>query len=96
MDVAVRLHRCSTRWVKGPHPCWRVEKALIDAGVDYEVVEGSGLPWRRSQRRELIEKTGQDRFPAIELEDGTFYREESKDMVARIRAGELGSSSPTR
>jgi hypothetical protein len=48
MDVAVKLHRCSTRWVKGSHPCWVVEKALLDAGIEYEVVPGTGLPWRRS------------------------------------------------
>lgn len=94
--MAVKLHRCNVRWIKGPHPCWRVEKALLDAGIDYEVVGGSGLPWRRAQRRELIEKTGQSLYPAIEFEDGTFYRAESKVMAARIRAGELGSSAPAR
>lgn len=96
MDVAVKLHRCSTRWVKGSHPCWVVEKALLDAGIEYEVVPGTGLPWRRSQRRELIEKTGQNRYPAVELEDGTVYRAESREMAARIRAGELGGSAPAR
>jgi len=82
--------------VKGPHPCWRVESALIDQRIEYEVVLGSSLPWRRTSRRELIEKTGQNRFPAIEFEDGSVYREESADMAKRIRAGELGTSAPAR
>jgi hypothetical protein len=73
-----------------------VESALIDQGVEYDVVLGSSLPWRRGSRRELIEKTGQNRFPAIEFEDGSVYREESIDMAKRIRAGELGSSAPAR
>ena len=67
------------------HPCWRVEKALIDAGVEYERVSG-GWP----KRPELVkEKTGVDKYPAIEFDDGTWYRDESKEMAAAIRAGRL-------
>jgi len=85
--MAVKLHRCSNMWIKmNGHPCWRVQKALDDAGVEYEIVKG---PLSRSKRTELIEHTHQNRFPAIELEDGTWYREESKDMVLRISKGEL-------
>ena len=41
--MAVKLHRCSNLWVKlDGHPCWRVQKALDEQGVDYEVVKG---PW---------------------------------------------------
>ena len=37
--MAVKLHRCKNVWVKlGGHPCWRVQKALDEAGIDYEVV----------------------------------------------------------
>ena len=37
--MAVKLHRCSDQWVKiKGHPCWRVEKALLDTGVEYERV----------------------------------------------------------
>jgi hypothetical protein len=87
--MAVKLHRCSGTWAKvGAHPCHRVQQALDDAGVTYEVVlEGYGLP--RSRRTRTIERTGQRLFPWIELEDGSVYREESKDMAARIRAGKL-------
>jgi glutathione S-transferase len=83
--MAVKLHRCSLMWVKiGTHPCWRVQKALDEEGVEYEVVKG---PLRdRSAMKEL---SGQPKYPAIEFEDGRVYREESKQMVARIKAGKL-------
>jgi len=87
--MAVKLHRCSGTWAKvGAHPCHRVQQALDEAGVAYEVVlEGYGLP--RSRRKGTIEKTGQRMFPWIEFEDGRVYREESKDMAERIRGGRL-------
>jgi hypothetical protein len=94
--MPIILHRCSVRFIKGAHPCWRVESALIDQGIEYEVHAGSGLPWQREQRTELIEKTGQKHFPAIEFEDGTIYTAQSKDIAAKIRAGALGSSAPAR
>jgi glutaredoxin len=85
--MAVKLHRCSNMWVKvGGHPCWRVQKALDEAGIPYEVVKH---PLSRSKRTELQEMTGQDKLPAIELEDGTVLREESKDLAERVRSGRL-------
>ena len=87
----MKLHRCSTQWVKiKAHPCWNVESALQDVGIEYERVPG---PVRRSKREALEALTGQRLYPAIEFEDGTVYRAQSKEMVARIRAGELGSSA---
>jgi len=74
-------------WFKmGMHPCWRVQKALDDQGIDYEVVKG---PASRGKRDELERLSGQRKYPTIEFEDGSAYREESKDMAARIRAGKL-------
>ena len=88
--MAVKLYRCSAEWVKfGGHPCWRVEQALRSAGVEYEIVAGAALPWQRKARAELIRLTGQDRYPAIQFEDGSVYREESKEMVATIESGKL-------
>ncbi|MGB2952922.1 MAG: hypothetical protein WBB74_05975 [Gaiellaceae bacterium] len=87
--MAVKLHRCSGMWAKfGAHPCWRVQQALDESGTEYELVkEGSArLP---SSRRHTLERTGQKRFPWIEFEDGSVYREESKDMAETIRAGRL-------
>jgi glutathione S-transferase len=70
------------------HPCWKVQKALDDAGVDYEVVKG---PVRPGKRGELEQLSGQRKYPTIEFEDGRTYRDESKAMAERIRAGELFS-----
>jgi hypothetical protein len=33
--------------------------------------------------------SGQQSYPVIQFEDGSVYREESKDMAARVRAGKL-------
>jgi hypothetical protein len=89
--MAIKLHRCSNQWVKiGPHPCWKVEKALQDAGVEYERVPG---PRKKDEREAIIAGTGQKLYPAIQFEDGTWYREQSKDMAARIRAGNLGTTA---
>ena len=72
----MKLHRCSSAWVKiDAHPCWRVQKALDAAGVEYTVVAG---PVRRSKRAELEALSGQRLYPVIEFEDGSIYREESK------------------
>jgi hypothetical protein len=88
--VTVKLHRCSAQWVKfSGHPCWNVEKELIAQGVSYERVPGPAMPWQRKQRTRLFQLTGGYVYPAIEFEDGSVYREESKDMVGRIRAGRL-------
>jgi glutathione S-transferase len=85
--MAVKLHRCSTMWVKiDAHPCWKVQKALDEQGIEYEVVKG---PLRSGKRDDLERISGQRKYPAIEFEDGRAYREESKDMAERIRAGKL-------
>jgi len=75
-------------WAKfGTHPCWNVQKALDEQGIDYEVVPG---PWpSRKKRTAVIADTGQSAYPAIEFEDGSWYREQSKDMVRTIREGKL-------
>ena len=74
-------------WVKiNAHPCWKVQKALDEQGIAYELVKG---PLRTGKRNELEQLSGQRKYPVIELEDGQVYREESADMVERIRAGEL-------
>ena len=94
--MAVKLHRCSAQWVKiGGHPCWRVEKALIDQGVEYDRVPGPAFPWQRKQRTRLFQLTGGYLYPAIEFEDGSVYREESKAMEEAIRAGKLFEKTGT-
>jgi hypothetical protein len=83
--MAVRLHRCRNEWLK-LGPCWTVEKALREMGIDYELAPG---PSRPSKRDAMLEHTGQRLYPAIEFEDGSWYREESKDMERTIRDGKL-------
>jgi glutathione S-transferase len=83
----VKLHRCPNVWVKlSSHPCWKVQKALDDKGIEYELVKG---PLRRSKRDDLEKLSGQRIYPVIELPDGEVYRAESKEMAARIEAGGL-------
>jgi len=74
-------------WFKlGAHPCWKVQKALDEQGIEYEVVKG---PLRKGKRDDLEQLSGQRAYPVIELEDGSVYREESSDMAKRIREGSL-------
>jgi glutathione S-transferase len=93
--MPLKFHRCSNLWVKlDGHPCWRVQKALDEQGIEYEVVKE---PLRRGKRTDVEALSGQRKLPVIELEDGRVYREESKEMAERIRAGQLflGDSPPS-
>jgi glutathione S-transferase len=70
--MAIKLHRCPNMWVKiSAHPCWKVQNALDEQGIQSEVVKG---PLRRSQRDALEKLSGQRQYPVIELEDGTVSR----------------------
>ena len=85
--MAVKLHRC--RWVgyRFRHPCWTVQEALDEKGIAYELVRAPSFP--RGRRKEVIEGTGQHFLPAIEFEDGSWYREDSHAMADAIRSGRL-------
>jgi glutathione S-transferase len=85
--MAVKLHRCSVMWARGPHPCWKVQHALDEAGIPYEIVKHPPFP--RGRRSDLEAKSGQRKLPVIEFEDGTTLREESRDLAARVPAGQL-------
>ena len=88
----VKLHRCPNTFVKiGAHPCWKVQKALDDAGVEYEVVKG---PLRRGKRDDLEQLSGQRLYPVIEFPDGTVYCAESTEMAERIAGGNLAPEAP--
>jgi glutaredoxin len=93
--MAVKLHRCSNVWAKlQGHPCWKVQKALDDQGIDYQVVKG---PWPGRKNRDAVRAgTGQTSYPAIEFEDGSFYREQSKEMAQTIREGRLNEKRGAR
>ena len=90
--MAIKLHRCPATFNKLPmHPCWRVQKALNDAGIEYELVKEPAL---RFNRKDYERRTGIRVLPAIEFEDGTIVREESADLAARIREGRLDGLRP--
>jgi glutathione S-transferase len=86
--MAIKLHRCGNMWVKfNGHPCWKVQQALDEQGLHYETVTE---PWPFN-RAATEARTGQKKYPWIEFDDGSVYREESKDMAETIRAGRLES-----
>ena len=88
--MAITFHRCNNVWVKvGGHPCWRVQKALDEAGIDYELDKLPAMPWNRD---ETERRTHQKNYPWIEFEDGSIYREESKEMAQRIADGKLNEA----
>ena len=85
--MAIKLYRCPNVWVKlRGHPCWKVQSALDDQGIEYELIKG---PFLRQNRRELEDISGQRAYPVIEFEDGSVYRDESNAMAETIRAGRL-------
>ena len=80
--MSVKLHRCPVLFSRSNgHPCWKVQRALDEAGIEYEIVKQPAFRWRRRGYEAL---TGQRLLPAIEFEDGTILREESDELVARI------------
>ena len=84
----VKLHRCPFTFLHTDlDSCWKVQRALDEQGIDYEVVKEPSLP--RGRRKDLIALSGQKMLPVIEFEDGSTYRDESSDMAATIRAGDL-------
>ena len=85
-SIAIKFHRCRFVRVKAG-ACWTVQQALDEQGVEYENVIEPTYP--RGKRKDVIEHTGQHYLPAIEFEDGTWYREESKVMAKTIRSGRL-------
>ena len=85
----VKLHRCSWTFLKTDlDACHRVQRALDEQGVEYEVVKhGFG----KGKRPEVVELSGQKLLPVLELEDGSVYRAESSDMAQRTRGDGLGA-----
>lgn len=58
--------------------------SVDEQGIDYEIVRGPLRPGKRADLRRL---SGQQLYPVVEFENGSIYREESRDMAATIRAG---------
>jgi hypothetical protein len=90
--MAIKLHRCPVMFNRlSSHPCWRVQSALDEAGIDYEVVKEPAL---RPMRKDYERRSGTRVLPAIEFEDGTIVREESAELAGRIRDGRLDGLRP--
>jgi len=88
--MAIKLHRCSNVFVKVKgHPCWKVQSALDEQGIEYELVKMPVMPWNRGETEQA---TSQKKYPWIEFEDGSIYREESADMAQRIKDGKLNEA----
>jgi len=83
--TAIKLHRCKGTLIKGPHPCWRAQKALDEAGVEYELVKHALL---HGGRKDVEELSGKRWLPLLEFEDGTLMHE-SKEIAAAAHAGTL-------
>ena len=85
----VKLHRCSYTFLHvKADACWRLQTALDDARVDYEVVT-HGFGKSEKSRADVVALSQQKSLPVLELSDGTIYREETNEMIAKLRAGEL-------
>ena len=90
--MAIKLHRCPLTFLHTDlDACWRVQRALDERGVDYEIVKQPLFP--KGRRADVERLSGQHLLPVIEFEDGTAYRAESKDMAARVAAGDLGTTA---
>ncbi len=83
--ATVKLHRCSWTFLHVEmDACWKVEKALKEQGIPYEVVKHG---YGKGSRPDVEKLSGQSKLPVLELADGEVYRAESSDMAARVRAG---------
>ena len=86
--MSVKLHTCGATWLKiDAHPCWTVEKALKERGVEFEAIREPTFP--RSRRKAVEEHTDQRLLPVIENADGTWIRDDSRALIERINAGEF-------
>lgn len=85
--ASVKLHRCSWTFLHTDlDACWKVQRALDEQRVDYQVVKHG---YGKGARPEVESLSGQKWLPVIEFEDGRAYRAESDDMAARVRSGQL-------
>ena len=51
--MSVTLHRCAHVWLKRG-PCWRVQKALDEQAIYYELVKGPNRPGKRDDLERLL------------------------------------------
>ena len=73
------LYRCPnpTNWLC---PCGRVARELKRAGIEHETIR---VPYRRRDRPEVEELTGQQRVPALVLDEQAIV--DSRRIVEHLR-----------
>ena len=85
----IKLHRCSWTFLHTDlDACWKVQRALDEQGIGYEVVKHG---YGKGGRDDVVSLSGQKKLPVIEM-DGEVYRAESDEMAARVRTGSLRPS----
>jgi glutathione S-transferase len=85
--MAIRVHRCSWTFLHTDlDACWKVQRALDEQGLAYEIVKHGH---RKGKRLEVQVLSGQRLLPVIELGDGSASRGESDEMAARVAADTL-------
>jgi glutathione S-transferase len=90
MPQPIKLHRCSYTFLHTEmDACWKVEKALKEENIPYEVVK-HGYGKSEKSRAEVIELSGQKLLPVLELPNGDVYRDDYSAMADRVRSGGLG------
>lgn len=83
----VKLHRCNYTFLHTDlDACWRVQRALDEQGIAYEVVKEG---WGKGKRPRVEAISGQSKLPVLEFDNGEVYRAESKEMAERVRSGTL-------
>lgn len=83
----VKLHRCNYTFLHTDlDACWRVQRALDEQGIAYEIVKEG---WGKGKRPRVEAISGQSKLPVLEFDNGEVYRAESKEMAERVRAGTL-------
>lgn len=84
--MAATLHTCPLTWLRIPtHYCYRAEKALRAADVEYVRVTH---PLLRSRRVALRSQTGQSLLPVLITEHGAQIAPVT-DIIAATRDGRL-------
>jgi glutathione S-transferase len=87
--ATVKLHRCSYTFLHiDADAYWRLQKELDAQGVDYEVVK-HGFGKSEKARADVVTLSKQKFLPVLELADGTIYRADTDEMVAKLKAGQL-------
>ena len=71
----IKLHRCSYTFLHTDlDACWKVQSALDEQGIAYDVVKHG---YSKGKRPDVVALSGQKMLPVIELADGSAYRAEA-------------------